>query len=535
MSFPLGIDLGTTYSAISRWVNQAKGFSGSVPYNLNSQGSTELASSVFIDEEDGITNPIVGKAALKQGTLYPDQKVQAVKRKMDNADFRYQILGKEYSPIDISAEIIKKLLWEVEKQEGPGTFVPKGIVVTVPYYFKQHQNFNTQQAALQAISEVFGSRMNNLPTENLFLGLLAEPVAVGLDHAFNREKTGKETILVFDLGGGTFDLTVFSLEQELKRLKFEVMAVDGNDRLGGEDFDQSFFQWLCLEQEINLDALDEKSSRRALKKIHPIINEAKHQLSLSKRTEIIIPQVIGTQSIDMDPVKRPHFEDCITGKSGAMRNYLEEINFKLDSVMEKAGLAEREVDTILLAGGSSQIPIIHNLLVEKFGEGKIRDAANIRLAVSRGAAIYAAFKLDKAAIEAGNPPRYLTQWDEIEIGEVTAHQLGLEIGKRFDMFLRDNQLTPCSKTNIFEPTILSEDGERAVLKKIRIVQGTPNDYSLVGEVEVDDIYTHGRPLCDMSIKITFIADPTLVKIRIFADKGNADGSNYVREADLKLQ
>jgi len=534
MSHPIGIDLGTTHSTIAGWIAKGKaGFSGVASYNLNKQGSHELASTVFIEDDEGNPNIIVGKMAKIQGSLYPDQLVRAVKRQMDDANYRYEILGRNYSPMDVSAEILKELLMEVERQEGPGVFVPKGIVVTVPYYFKQHQNLNTQQAALQAIQDVYANRLNGRAPEELFLGLLAEPIAVGLDHAFNRLQSGRELALVFDLGGGTFDLTVFSLEQQNKRLKFEVLAVDGDDRLGGEDFDESFFHWACGEANIDLSIVDEKTKRKALKKIHQSITEAKHQLSISKSTEIIVPQAIGTQNISLDPVKRSHFEECISGKAGLNVNYFEEINYKLDTVLEKANVSEREIDTILLAGGSSQIPLFHKLLEDRFGSGKIKDAKDIRLAVSRGAAIYAAYKLDQIPVNAAE--RFLTHWEEIEIGEVNPHQLGLEINSRFEMFLRDNTLTPCKRTITFEPTVLSEDGQRAILEKIKVAQGAPSDFAIVGEITIDDIYTHGRALDDIAVQITFIADPTIVKVKVFIKGGLADGNDYTHEADLALQ
>jgi len=538
MSHPIGIDLGTTYSAIAKWVSK-KAFTGSEAYHIPSENSNTLPSKVFIepDEETGKVDFVFGKTAMAKGTNIPDQYITTVKRNMDDASYRYSILGNEYSPIDISAQILKHLLFIAEGVEGPTTYVPAGIVVSVPYYFKQHQNINTKEAALSAIKASYRNRQLAGKVEDLFLEIIAEPIAAGLDYAFNRDVwNSAENVLVFDLGGGTFDVTIFKLVQNDKSIQFKVLAVSGDDRLGGEDFDQSFFHWVCDHENIDLDTLDDKTRRRALKEIQPKITEAKHTLSVIKRTDLTIANAIGARHIEIDPVKRKDFEACISGKQGLKKDYIGHIEFLLEKVLGKANFEASDIDCVLAVGGSSQIPVIKDLLSDTFGQSKLKDAGDINLAVAKGATIYAAYLLDERLAKNNQPrKKYLDKWDKITIEMVTPHQLGIYLKGRFYTILSDNNLTPCARTEFFYPTRLSDDGQCAILDKIEVLQGEPSEYSKVGEIDLENIYTHGRDLKDITIQITFTAkNSSIIHVSILVEKGQMDQSNFIKEAELKL-
>jgi len=538
MSHPIGIDLGTTYSAIAKWITKISS-TGSEPYNIPLENSYTLPSKIYIDIDDDDRNKkefIFGHAAIRRGTNNPDQYITRVKRQMDNASYKYKILGDEYSPIDISAQILKYLLLIAEGVDGPGNYVPAGVVVSVPYYFKQHQNMNTKAAALKAITGLYKNRNIKGKVEDIFLDVIAEPIAAGLDYAFNRDASDcTENILVFDLGGGTFDLTIFTLVQKDSEIQFKVLAVEGNDRLGGEDFDQSFVQWLCEHENIHLNVLDEKTRRRAMKVVQPEVMNAKHDLSSAKRTDIFIANAIDSHTIDIDPVKRTDFEDCISGKYGTRKNYISEIEHKLEKVLDKANFSASDINWVLAVGGSSQIPKIKEIITDKFGTSKLKDAGDINLAVVKGSTIYAAYLLDERLEKNNQPRKYLDKWDNIIIEMVTPHKLGIKFKGNFYSILNDNRLTPCSKTEFFYPTHLSKDGQRAILDKILVLQGEPSDYATVGEIDLQDIYTHGRKLIDITVKITFTAiNSSNINVSIHVDKGNLDQSDYIKKADLKL-
>lgn len=527
---PIGIDLGTTFSAIARWRNQ-RTFVGSDPYTFSSEGRKTLASKVFFEEDDGKANVIVGRGAIASGQLRPDQYVSAVKRMMDDADYRYNVLGQEYSPIDISAEILKKMLQAVEAIEGPGTYVPKGVVVTVPYYFKQHQNLNTKSAMLKTLADLYGGRYSG-NTDDLFLGMVAEPVAAGLDFAFNQEGrvSGDERFLVFDLGGGTFDVTIFSLSNQADTMRFEVLAVDGNDRLGGEDFDRVLLDFVLEEVGIDLDNEDEKTKSRSLKTILPAITEAKEKLATAQTCEIIVPNAVRAQNIELT-VKRKDFEKRLQDGGRDFKNEVKQI---LENVLNKAQLRPDGITSLLLTGGSAKMLFFRELLEEMFGESKIRDMADLDLAVARGAAIYAAVMLDKKLEAQGKPREHLTLWKHVETIEPTAHSLGIITSRGVFWMISDNAITPAKRTVPLKPTGLSADGKTVTWSELTVVQGNKQDYTEVGMVKLPSIYTHGRTKEAIAARLTFTAEKNLIKVALDISQGNADRTDIHLTEDLML-
>ncbi len=532
--YPIGIDLGTTYSAIAKWVNSTR-LTGSSVYQMQKENRKTLPSKVFVElnNEEEIASYIIGKLAIKRGMKTPANYISSVKRKMDETDCEYTIGKHTLTPVDISSEIIKHLLDEVEAVEAPSTFIPEGIVVTVPYYFKQHQNLRTKTAALKAIKDLYKDRCDakGIDVESLFLGLLPEPIAAGLDYAFNQssENLNNEKFLVFDLGGGTFDVTIFSLNQSAKKIEFEVLAIDGDDRLGGEDFDQSFFEWILEEANIDFDKMDDKYKALLLAELKPVVTEVKEHLAQVNKTELIVAKPVV---IDLE-VKRKDFESCINGEKGnTKRNYFEEIELKINAVLNKAKISKSAITSVLMIGGSSKIPKLRDLIIDYFGEQKIKNAENMDLAVAKGSAIYAAYKLDSQLERSNQKRKHFTLWDEIIIKERTAHKLGLEVNGGFFTMISDNALTPSQRLIPFEPDELTEDGKKVNIETIKVLQGNAQDYTMVGEVVLDDIYSNGRRPDQISINIKFTADTSLVSVEVSVPNGQEDGSDYFLKQDL---
>jgi len=377
----LGIDLGTTYSAIARWDGQ-----GPRPYEVD-QGEKTLASVVYYDRNlHNGDEWLVGKTALNKGQMNPQNMATFVKRQMDDASHRFLLGTQQFSPIDLSAKLLENLYKDLVKRFH---IESRGTVVTVPYYFEERQCENTREAAERA-------NIN-------FRELLREPIAASLSYTWGLVDNhptweGEEKILVFDLGGGTFDLTLFRLEQTPSRLIFEVLADDGHDKLGGIDFDDCLVDLLLEKSGLTLNDLSTDQKRRAQRQLLASAIEVKHALSLAQDEDVY--ETIFGQNIETN-VTRTEFEKCI-------QDYTDKIALILQRLWTKTKVKPNQVDRIILVGGSSRIPCMRNLLEEQIGEGKVYESPSPDLCVAEGAAIYAAY-LDKQPIFGGREVEISTQ------------------------------------------------------------------------------------------------------------------------------
>jgi molecular chaperone DnaK len=534
---PIGIDLGTTYSAIAKWSSTRQAYE-SKPYTINSEGKKTLPSKVFIDaDEDGIAI-LTGSQALKKTISNPEYGIVAVKRAMDDIDANtYTIHNQTYTPIDISAEILKALLNNVEKIERPGAYVPEGIVVTVPIYFKQHQNLHTRRATEKALKSLYGKRVDK--PESLLLELLPEAIAAGLDFAFMNiaESFKNQKFLIFDLGGGTLDITIFSLSQNTTSLTFEVLGISGHDRLGGEDFDEALADWVWEHEGVDLSTFSEYERKNILKASMPVFTDAKEVLSSMAKTYVGIPaKTQGMKAIDMDNVRRKDFEWCMRGKEGKGRDFVGEVEMKIQEALNKANLKASDIESVLLTGGSSKIPLFERMIEDFFGSTKTRQMPEIDLSVARGASVYAAYLLDKKLEAQGKPRKYLTQWQSINITYPTSHAIGIATAKSpFYMLIKDNVITPVNKHIPIIPSEVSEDGTRFFIDEVEVLQGNKERFSKVGNIKIGkSLFTHGRLRQNIKGSLTLTVEARKVLFKIVFPKSKEDQSDFGLTGELTL-
>jgi len=369
----LGIDLGTTFSAIARWHENRR----EPRHYQHSQSGDTLQSVVYCDPET--SEILVGKLAYKKGFMYPQNVAVGVKRMMDDASQIISIGGQNFSPIDLSAKILRELYQDITKQFGSGKFKSRGTVVAVPYYFKAHQCEHTRKAA--AIADIN------------CLGLIQEPIAASLAYAWQLvqdrpDEEIKENILVFDLGGGTFDLALFCLHQTPTKLLFEVLATGGDDRLGGMDFDECLYNLILKKGDVSLAGLSDIEQKKARQKIIEQATEAKITLSAALDTYVTATDVIAGKHIDIK-VTRAEFEKSI-------EVYIKQIDQIIQKVWTISNLRPSDIDRVILVGGSSRIPCVRSLICNLIGEEKVYANINSSLCVAEGAAIYAAYLDDRA-------------------------------------------------------------------------------------------------------------------------------------------
>ena len=350
-----GIDLGTTYSCIARLDSNGN---PEVIRN-NEDDSNMVASVVFFENEH---NVVVGQAAKENIETDGDRVVQFVKREIGKRDMRtYEFDGKTYTPVEISALILTRLKNLVESQ---GNTI-EDVVITVPAYFGLEERSATKQAG-----ELAGLHV---------LSLINEPTAAALSYCA-RQFQEDRTILVYDLGGGTFDVTVVKMsmtrnEQGKDVQKINVLATGGDDRLGGKDWDDKLFEHIlraCCEEN-GLTAQEIEAETR--QDIRSKVEEAKRKLSKKQSAKVRI-DVNGSRT--EITIKRSDFENMTADKVAQTMNFVESTLQKVPGV---------EIDTVLLVGGSTYMPMIQNAVEAKF-PGKVQQHDPDQ-AVAKGAAIYA--------------------------------------------------------------------------------------------------------------------------------------------------
>ncbi|MDD4401765.1 MAG: Hsp70 family protein [Desulfitobacteriaceae bacterium] len=460
----LGIDLGTTFSAVARWDGR-----GSRVYQTKT-GEDTLQSVVYLDPET--QEMLVGKLAYRKGLITPENMVMGAKRKMDNAQELISLAGKKISPIDLSAEILKRMYADVREKYPPGRFRSRGTVVTVPYYFKAHQCENTRLAAEKADIEC--------------AGIIQESIAASLSYAWqlvqdHPEREGSENILVFDLGGGTFDLTLFKLTQSKEKLIFEVLGTGGDDRLGGLDFDECLVRFLIQKENIYLTGLSPLDERKAHQKILAAANEAKITLSAVKDAYVTVTDYVPGKHLDTK-ITREEFEACI-------EKYTDEIQDIIGNLWGASNTRPQQIDRVLRVGGSSNIPRMKDLLADMVGADKLYGNTNFSLCVAEGAALYAAYLDDREVFGR-----------DIDIQTRTCHALGVETaGGVFFPIIPANRKTPCQSSQVFTTDV---DGATAL--DINVYQGSSRLVKanvMVGNVNISGLPARSRR--ELDINVTF--------------------------------
>jgi molecular chaperone DnaK len=462
----VGIDLGTTFSCIARWAGDRP-----ETYKLR-DGQHTLPSIVYMQDSG---KPLVGHHARKRLITDPPNAVEKAKRHMGEDDKKYSLRGTDYSPVDISAMVLTRLKEDIESKfpESAG-FELAGAVITHPQYFKYPQIARTQEAAEQA----------GLPV----IRLLAEPVSAALDYGFttyrdmNEEK--EETILVFDLGGGTFDVTVLKVINSLNELTFKVLSVGGDDMLGGTNFDDSFLEWALQKESIDFSGVDDARKRSSMASLLQAVIEAKTQLSFDEPVDLAVANILPGQHLDIEGITRATFNEII-------KDHTEKVRRTVSDTIAAAGLRGGELDRTIMIGGSSRIPIMHTIVEEETGAQPWANA-DPDLAVCRGAAFLAAMEDGRVDTK-----------KEIIIEEITAHALGLRAaGNTFSPLIPGNRAAPVQATKIY--TVTTDSFDVVPFQG----QGRRGDQIVEGEkfVQLKPIHVSGVELGSdgqAEVKITF--------------------------------
>ena len=450
MAKTIGIDLGTTNSVVAVMEG------GKPTVIANAEGSRTTPSIVGFSKTG---ERLVGQLAKRQAIVNPDKTIASIKRHMGE-NYKVNIDGKDYTPQEISSMILRKLADDASSYLGEKV---TSAVITVPAYFNDAQRQATKDAGKIAGLDV--------------LRIVNEPTAAALAYGLEKEKS--EKVLVFDLGGGTFDVSILEIGDGVH----EVLSTSGDTHLGGDDFDQKVMDWICEEFK-KQEGIDLTTDKQAMQRVKEAAEKAKCELSSVFETNINLPFITadanGPKHLDLN-LTRAKFEELSF-------DLLERCKAPVEKAISDAGISKSDINEVVLVGGSSRIPAVQKLVKDYTGKDP-NQSVNPDEVVAVGAAV-------QAGVLAG-------EVKDIVLLDVTPLTLGIEtLGGVMTPLVPRNTTIPVSKSQVFST---AENNQTSV--DIQVLQGErpmAKDNKSLGMFRLDGIAPAMRGI--PQIEVTFDID-----------------------------
>lgn len=481
MGLAIGIDLGTTYSAAA--ILQEDGKPVIIP-NVEGQNITPSVV-LFPDASSGADEPLVGDMAKHSAVTSPLDVVQFVKRQMGDPNWRFESAnGHSYTAEEVSAIILKKLKIDAEIALGQEV---TDAVITVPAYFDDARRTATRQAGKIAGMNV--------------LRVLNEPTAAAMSYGLSQKKNG--TVLVYDLGGGTFDVTIM----EINDGNFDVLATDGNRNLGGFDFDNRIAEYV-------FEQIKAQGITRDVRTDDTLVAEIREKAEIAKKSLTTVSQATIMLSVDGKHLRIRITRDEFESRTEDLLNTTKEL---VEDVMESAGKSWGDIDHLLLIGGSTRMPMVRRMMTSLSGKEPELNV-NPDEAVALGAAIQAYISVNEQP--GPTPPVVGGELITINVSDVTSQALGVVLLNDQDqeenfVVIPKNSKIPTKGVQHAQTVV-----ERQKAIRVRVTQGEDSDVKYVTEVGSKEIpippYPKGAPF---AVAYAYDIDQTIY-VELFDETAN---------------